>query len=280
MKGKVKIHFLFYVVGVINLLSGRFYTFFIYALCDILHELGHSFVAGRFGVKLGEIMLMPYGAVVTNKTDGLKLKDDILIALGGPLINLSLATFFIACWWITPECYYFTMEIVTANISLAIINLIPAYSLDGGRILSDILQFWFSESVANRVVKTIAFLLSVIMLFFFIVSCFTLPNLSLLFFAVFLFSSIFVRQKGYRYIKISEFLQQNMHTGTKANVFVIDEKSTIKALLKNLNTNQFNRAVIYDGKNVVCSLDQWQIVDICKRSHIYSTIKESLIAFK
>ena len=60
---------------------------------------------------------------------------NIKIALAGPVINIAVGFFFIATWWIYPEFYAYTDIIVSANLSMALVNLLPIYPLDGGRII-------------------------------------------------------------------------------------------------------------------------------------------------
>ena len=119
------IHPLFFLFGVYYSLTGKIFVFIIYTVCAVIHELGHSFAASSVGYKLNKITLMPFGAVVTGNIDGLNFKDEIKIAIAGPFINLAIALFFIALWWIFPEIYAFTDVVVEANLSLALVNFLP-----------------------------------------------------------------------------------------------------------------------------------------------------------
>ena len=84
---KLSVHPLFFIFGLFYALTGRIFVFLIYTICAVAHEIGHSLVANSIGYKLNKIKLMPFGAVVSGNIDGLKLKDEIKIALAGPLVN-------------------------------------------------------------------------------------------------------------------------------------------------------------------------------------------------
>ena len=79
---------------------GKTLIFVVYTLSALLHEIGHSIVAGNLGYTLNKITLMPFGAVVRGDIEGLRCVDQIKIAIAGPLLNLAIAFFFIATWWI------------------------------------------------------------------------------------------------------------------------------------------------------------------------------------
>ena len=82
-----------------------------------------------------KIVLMPFGAVIEGDLSNIGLKDEIIVAISGPLCNLFTAFFFGALWWFYPTVYAFTDTAYYTSLSIALVNLLPAYPLDGGRIL-------------------------------------------------------------------------------------------------------------------------------------------------
>ena len=157
------IHPLTFAFGLYYALTGRIFRFIICTLCALIHELGHSFSASRLGYKLNKITLMPFGAIVSGNIDGLNCRDEIKIALAGPLINLSIGLFFVALWWIFPETYAFTDIIAEVNFSLAIVNFLPIFPLDGGRILSATLKDALGSERAVKVSRIIGTIFSSIL---------------------------------------------------------------------------------------------------------------------
>ena len=96
------------------------------------HELAHYAVARLAGAKEVKVTLMPYGASMRLEGETPHL-GAILIA--GPFCNLTLAAFLLSACWITPELYGFFKGFIGANVMIATLNLLPAYPLDGGRLV-------------------------------------------------------------------------------------------------------------------------------------------------
>src|SRR5450631_2237417 len=121
--------------------------------CVILHELGHALVARREGIHPKAIILLPIGGVTlldeTQQAPDPKSqawKRDIRIAMAGPLVNLAIAAgaagiFYLVApqvnLWAGPYVHSSNLarSFVWANLWLAAFNLLPAYPMDGGRVL-------------------------------------------------------------------------------------------------------------------------------------------------
>ena len=143
---KIGVHPLFLAIGIFICLTGSAGAFFTYLFVVILHEFAHKIVASFFGYEMNKFFLMPYGAGISFKQNFLDEKDEIIIALAGPLFNFFLAFICIAVWWIFPSFYVLSEFFVWANLVTAFLNLLPAYPLDGGRILTSFL----SSKINNR----------------------------------------------------------------------------------------------------------------------------------
>ena len=104
-------------------------------LVAVQHELAHAFASAKLGYTMRKIVLMPFGAVLEGDLSGITLKDEIIVALYGPLCNLFTAFFFGALWWFHPTMYAYTDTAYYTSLSVALVNLLPCYPLDGGRVL-------------------------------------------------------------------------------------------------------------------------------------------------
>lgn len=129
------IHPLFLLFGVFYALTGRFFLFLTYTLTAVMHEFAHAAAAARVGYRLRRIVLMPYGAIIRGDLEGISFKDEIFVALAGPLANAAAALGFIALWWLFPDAYPYTDTAAFASLGIAAVNVLPAYPLDGGRVL-------------------------------------------------------------------------------------------------------------------------------------------------
>jgi len=126
-------------------------TLFICAvfICVLIHEIGHSLIARRFGKEAKSITLLPIGGVATMEEMPEKPSQEIAMSIVGPLINLAIAAvlyLFVGRWTgigapnLSPDSTRtFFAGLIGVNIMLAIFNLIPAFPMDGGRVLRGIL---------------------------------------------------------------------------------------------------------------------------------------------
>jgi Zn-dependent protease len=107
----------------------------------LLHELGHSVVAQACGLRVEQILLTPLGGVALIRAADLSPADEMRIAVAGPLVSLALAlaggaavlVFHLLAW---PDAAWYTQVLLVApNASLFLFNLLPAFPMDGGRML-------------------------------------------------------------------------------------------------------------------------------------------------
>lgn len=139
--------------------------------CVTLHELGHSVMAQAFGINVREIVLLPLGGVALIAKMPEKPVQELLIAIAGPLVNVAIAIIlFIVTGGIgidlmnlqdmlvtlrEPSLTTLLVWLLFANVALVIFNLIPAFPLDGGRILRAILAMGLGYPRATRIASII-----------------------------------------------------------------------------------------------------------------------------
>ena len=117
--------------------------------CVLLHELGHCVVARRFGVTITSITLYPFGGIAVLNEIPREPSREIQIAIAGPMVNFLIAAgLYLGIDILRPapplqlsslDGADLLASLFAANLSLGLFNLIPAYPLDGGRILRGIL---------------------------------------------------------------------------------------------------------------------------------------------
>jgi len=147
--------------------------------CVVLHELGHATMAKRYGVKTSEIVLYPIGGVARLERipSG---KAELLIALAGPAVNAVLAAVIFLGLQLAPEREPATVgeliagapiawRLLSANLILFFFNLIPAFPMDGGRVLRATLSIFLGErratSIAARIGQGLAILFAIVAFF-------------------------------------------------------------------------------------------------------------------
>jgi Zn-dependent protease len=109
----------------------------------VLHELGHSLTAQRFGLRVRSITLFVFGGMAQMASQPRRPRDEVLIALAGPVVSMGLGAGFLAAAGAFDGAGG-TGAVVFAwlgriNVILALFNVVPGFPLDGGRVLRGIL---------------------------------------------------------------------------------------------------------------------------------------------
>src|SRR5262249_6189951 len=106
--------------------------------CIILHELGHALVARAVGIPIRGITLFLFGGVAEMEDDPTSAGSEFLMAIAGPMVSAVLALLFWLLAGLVPQTPSVTLPLLylaSINLALLIFNLVPAFPLDGGRVL-------------------------------------------------------------------------------------------------------------------------------------------------
>jgi len=147
-------------------------------LCVVLHEFGHIFAARQFRVHTPEIVLLPIGGVARLERIPEQPRAEFLIALAGPAVTLAIALGLILILGGLPHPDAFKeiegprallVQLAYANVILFVFNLLPAFPMDGGRVLRAGLSAWLGHrrgtQIAAGIGQSIAVLLGMIGIF-------------------------------------------------------------------------------------------------------------------
>ena len=276
-KLKITIHPLFFIFGLYFAFIGKVFSFIVFTLTAVIHEIGHMFVSEKVGYSLNRIVLMPYGALISGDIEDVSYKDECLISLGGPFINICLALFFVALWWFFPDLYPYTDIAVLANVSIALINLIPCYPLDGGRFLLATLSIIISRKKALLIARGISILCSIIVFALFIYSIFVKINITLLFFSLFMF--IGAIDKSSKNVYIKTYYKFNINNFKRPKVVknvIIDGNHKVKKLFEILDGNYYYIITIVNEDGKKQNLDGENLYKVISSSGIYETLNNSI----
>ena len=134
-------------------------------LCILLHEFGHVFAARRYGVKTRDVTLWPFGGISSMERMPDKPGEELIVAVAGPAVNVVIAA--VLLLWLGPRfdlanlttiedpAVSLAVKVAAANIILVVFNLIPAFPMDGGRVLRAILAMRMGNARATELAATI-----------------------------------------------------------------------------------------------------------------------------
>ena len=184
----ITIHPLFWISALLlgwlwaQTLSGAIIYFFVIFFSVLLHELGHAFTAIFFHQQ-ARIQLAIFGGFTYREGDKLKLWKEFIVVLNGPLMSLALSFFsYLALHYfpLSPILASMLRFSFTANLFWAIVNLLPVLPLDGGHLLSIVLEGIFGFKGIKAAIVIGLVIASTIAVLSFIINQFILGALFLL----------------------------------------------------------------------------------------------------
>lgn len=148
--------------------------------CVVLHELGHALTAKHFGIETKKITLLPIGGMASLEHIPESPKQELLIALAGPLVNIIIGTvlyFVIPINELMQQNFTETFETLMSftwqnflfflfivNIGLVVFNMIPAFPMDGGRVFRALLAMKMNRVKATKIASNIGQVIAILFL--------------------------------------------------------------------------------------------------------------------
>ncbi len=127
----------------------------------LLHEFGHVFAARRYGIKTPDITLLPIGGVAQLERIPEKPSEELVVALAGPVVNVVIAAVLALVLGGLPHIgvglnvenpgVSLLGRLAWVNVTLVLFNLIPAFPMDGGRVLRALLGMRMGHARATRI---------------------------------------------------------------------------------------------------------------------------------
>ncbi len=254
-------------------------------LCVLLHEFGHSLVAQRLGIEIHSITLLPIGGVSNLESLPEKPADEVKISVAGPLVSVVLALFFFGVGLLLgavpsiPADDLFTgfgsvgqffFNLGFLNILLAVFNLLPAFPLDGGRILRGLLATRLEAVRATDISSTIG---QVFAAAFFLIGLLS-GDILLALVAVFIFFGASGESQMVKQRELTRGLTVSDVMGTKPHTETVTPNHTFGQVLELvIHGYQEDFPVLDDGK-LVGMLTRDEIMTAAHSPERYSSVRD------
>ena len=252
-------------------------------ICILLHEFGHSLTAKRYGVKTKDIILSPIGGLARLESIPENPLQELKITINGPLVNLVIAgvlAIMIALLGIdfNPgfsdgrieiNAQNFLQWLMYMNIGVFIFNLIPAFPMDGGRILRSLLSTRIGRKRATFWASLIGKIFSIGFVLFAVVNGY----LMLAIIGPFIY---FLAGQEYQQVKLSETLKETGLAVIVEKEFTkLSENESITHFISMLAQTEERDFIVYNSEGEICgSLPSIFVQEIQTNPEKYHQIKD------
>ena len=253
---------------------------FIFAIffCVILHEFGHALTAQKYGIKTRDIILLPIGGLARLEKLPEDPRQELNVALAGPLVNVVL-------FFILGTVVYFTgydletmedphldgnsiwMFLASANLLLALFNMLPAFPMDGGRVLRALLSIKMPRVRATEIAGGIGQFLAIFFVFF---GLFNNPILVLIGIFIFLGAQAEVNQT-----KQSSFLKGYLIADALMRKFpIVAYDAPLQKAVEKLLDSQATHFVVVKEDTPIATLSRDEIIKGLQKEDNQMTIEK------
>ncbi|MBB6609759.1 site-2 protease family protein [Pontibacter sp. Tf4] len=238
--------------------------------CVVLHELGHALTARQYGIKTRIITLLPIGGVASLERIPEKPKQELLVALAGPAVNVVIA---LILWLVLPglgtmpgEEFFsritpanFLYLLLFVNLMLVFFNAIPAFPMDGGRVLRALLAFKLGRVRATQIAANLGQLLAIFFVFY---GFFVNPFLILI--GLFVFFGAHTENMVVQHL---DFLRgHSVREGMMTNYVTLLPTETVRDALNKLLMGSEHDFIVAQGGTVAGILTRGQLMQALKEN--------------
>ncbi|NIP39370.1 MAG: site-2 protease family protein [Candidatus Dadabacteria bacterium] len=247
--------------------------------CVVLHEFGHALTARRYGIKTLDIILLPIGGLARLEKMPDDPKQELWVALAGPAVNVVIASIIFIILYLSGTALplfnidittdSFLVKLMALNIILVLFNMLPAFPMDGGRVLRALLalkmEYMKSTTIASKIGKAMAILFGISGLYY-------LDNPFLLIIAVFVWFGA-NQEENIAKMRYRSSLYENSGFRNTSLVTLSPSDPIAKAVNLTLSGDKQDFAVMEYGKIVgVLRIDD--LMDALSRGNINYLVKD------
>jgi len=238
-------------------------------ICVLLHELGHALSARRYGVETKDIILSGIGGIARLKNMPKQPIQELIIAVAGPAVNVVIAAILAIFLLLINQFHFssgstftvtdFLFGLFIINIGLIVFNLIPAFPMDGGRVLRAILSMKLDKVKATKIAVYIAYFIAFIFLFI----PYWFNNYMLIIISIFIVISATAELRS---IKSQAFMTNHTVADAMRQQFTVLEQSNVM--------DYAVQTLKGSGQKHFVVLNLMQVVGVLTHHNIIQSIKE------
>lgn len=262
-------------------------TVLLFFLSILAHELAHSFIAIKYGIRVTSIRLIIFGGLSHVASEPKNGKQEFLIALAGPAVNMGIGMFFLMVY------YYFWMTgratpvseiskyLAGGNIVLAVFNMIPGFPLDGGRVMRAFLwDRWNDMARATRVVSQLGSSFALFLIVFGILQF--LVTKSLIIALLFLLTGLLMKQSAagsYQAVMLRRTLEGvNVRQIMTENVVTVDWLISVSHLVHDyIYKYQFTNFPVFDREEFVGMVSLEEVKGVSKDLWDFKQVRDIMV---
>lgn len=260
--GKLHVHPLLWLIGGMAVLTAHFKQLCLLFFIVLVHELGHAAAATFFSWRVKRILLLPFGGVAEVEEHGNRpFREEWIVTLSGPAQHLWLgvaACFFWKAGWMDDGSWELFFRY---NVAVFVLNLLPVWPLDGGKLLFLLLSYRrpFSEAHRNMVAISAAMLVAGVILLLVAVP----RQLELWVIAAFLAHAVWQEWKQHPYI-VMRFLLERYYGKkgdyTRLQTITASAEERISAVLHRFYRGQKHAIEVTGGSGERMTLDENELL--------------------
>ena len=203
---RIEINLKIILIFVLFLFFNNIYTYIIFGISILIHELAHMFVGIIIGGKPKRMEINPFGVSLEFYYYGNdNFITKIIFYLIGPISNFIIALVFMNC----NNYEFYKQEIIYTNIGICIFNLIPILPLDGGKILKEILRQIIGIEKTNKFLIIFSKFFLLVISFAYSILIIKIKNIMILFLLIYLWYLYLIEEKKYYiYKKVNDSIRK------------------------------------------------------------------------
>lgn len=252
-------------------------------LCVVLHEYGHALTARKFGVKTEKITLLPIGGVASLEDMPDDPKQEFLVAIAGPLVNVAIALLLYPLVSLetfinqspeelqqslgTIQAANFLFYLFSANAMLVLFNMLPAFPMDGGRVLRALLSMKMNKVMATRIASGVGQFLAMV---FFFIGIFYNPILLLI--AVFVFFGAQAESSMVQNVDLLEGYK--VKDAMMTDITIVNPDNTLQDMIDILISGAEKNFVVAENKRLRGVLYQKELISSIQNNNRDTEVRD------